>query len=170
MTYSILTINEFCSGYMYFVQKCLNVSKPNVVKALDYICYLSDLLDEIPLVGWEGVRDAHGELLRQIEQGRIIWDDTRTINKAILRVAAEAAAANSSKGKTPSSASGKNSGPTKHPCPKYQDNSCEFASTHTADNMTWLHCCATCLWVCKQKYSHPKAICNRQKSMDDKPN
>ena len=72
-TYSSLTINEFCNGYLLYVHDCLNVSVPIVAKALDYLDYIRDLLDDIPLTGWSGVRDAHSEILRSIEQGRLVW-------------------------------------------------------------------------------------------------
>ena len=64
-------------------------SHSNVDKALVYLMYLTELLDDIPSLGWEGVRAAHGEVLRQIEQGRLLWDDhparTLAINKALRR-------------------------------------------------------------------------------------
>ena len=52
-TYGSLTINEFVSGYMIYIHDCLNGKNPDVLKALDYVAYLHDLLDDIPLIGWE---------------------------------------------------------------------------------------------------------------------
>ena len=88
-TYSSLTGNEFCNGYLVYVHDCLNVTVPDVARAIDYLDYLKDLLDDIPLTGWDGVRDAHGEVLRSIEQGRLIWTDvparTKAVGKALRR-------------------------------------------------------------------------------------
>ena len=66
-TYETLTVGEFCTGYKRYVIDNLKGHKPNVNVALDYLYYLNELLDEIPLLGWEVVREAHGEILRMVE-------------------------------------------------------------------------------------------------------
>ena len=88
-TYSSLSINEFCAGYITFVKDNLGSIKPDIDIALDDLNYLNDLLDEVPLMGWEAVRAAHGEMLRSVEQGRLIWGDkpkrSRLFTKALRR-------------------------------------------------------------------------------------
>ena len=171
-TYSSLSINEFCSGYLVYINDCLNVARPEVAWALDYISYLDDLLDEIPLVGWEGVRDAHGELLCQIEQGGLTCSNipahTKAIEKAIRKARILAELKKNSPSVTKKSQAQTNLGMNKCPCPKFQDNSCEFAATHKSDGTAWLQCGATCLRTRGQGYSHPKAICNQQKALEEK--
>ena len=178
-TYNTLSVNEFCSGYMLYIQDCLNNSPPDVVRALDYIDYLHDLLDDIPLIGWERVRAAHGELLRLVEQGRLLWSDiparSKAINKALRRaqLAGEPQPSQSSGDKTiVGSAQKSNNTPSnnapKKPCPQYQTNSCDFASAHVSEGVVLLHCCATCLRTRNQKYSHPRASCKRQRALEDK--
>ena len=66
-----------------YVMDCLYCAQPNVKRALDYLLYLNNLLDDVPLSGWEAVRDAHGEILRQIEQGRLVWDNQPARTAAI---------------------------------------------------------------------------------------
>ena len=81
-TYSTLSVEEFCKGYLTYIVDSLRGDKPNVDVALDYSGYLHELLDEAPLQGWEVVREAHGEILRQIEQCRLKWEDVVARNKA----------------------------------------------------------------------------------------
>ena len=174
-TYDSLSINEFCNGFLLYVHDCLSLPKPDVVNALDYLDYLRDLLDDIPLMGWEGVRDAHGEILRSIEQGRLTWTNvparSKAIGKALRRahMAYQAAGGTGGDSSASPNASKKSSkSKTEKPCPDYQIQDCEFKSNHSSDGTLWLHCCATCLRVRRQRYTHPKAECNRQKSLDDK--
>ena len=157
-TYSSLTINEFCSGFMSYAEDCLLLPVPNIKHALDYITYLRDLMDEIPLTGWEGVRDAHAEVLRSIEQNRLIWLDipnrTKHLTKALRRAQHPALA--------PITPQPKSFKPTqnlsndKRPCPEFQTLSCTHPATHTEDGLTWLHNCATCLRVKGQKVLTPE--------------
>ena len=56
----------------------------------------------------------------------------------------------------------------KKPCQKYQTNECTERAAHSDDDVTWLHCCATCWRVKLQKYSHSKLDCNRNKALADK--
>ena len=176
-TYGSLTIDEFCSGYLTYVMDCLYCAQPNVKRALEYLLYLNNLLDDVPLSGWEAVRDAHGEILPQIEQGRLVWDNqparTAAINKALRRAHLE----NSNfKSKTPNkkakvaggSSPYSNKGPEKKPCPEYQTESCQFTSHHTSEGVNWRHCCATCWRVKRQPFSHPKVNCKRQQNFDAK--
>ena len=126
-------------------------------------------------MGWSGVRDAHGEILRLIEQGRLKWTNiparTKAIGKALRRVhlAAQAKINSKSKG-SPRSQASKQKEPqvAKRTCPEYQLGDCSFAANHTTDGVQWLHCCATCYRVRRQRYTHTKAECNRQKSMEGK--
>ena len=92
-TYDSLSVNEFCSGYIVFVKDYLVSDKPNLDVALDDLNYLTDLIDEIPLMGWETVRSAHGEVLRLIEQDRLkpyagltwkSWQRRRLVQSQIL--------------------------------------------------------------------------------------
>ena len=53
-TYDTLTVDEFCSGSMLYVEDSLQGTDPDVKQALDYLGYLHDLIDEIQLQGWEG--------------------------------------------------------------------------------------------------------------------
>ena len=164
--YDSLTINEFCSGYMVFVNECLEGDEPNVPKALDYISYLRDLLDEIPLMEWPAVRDAHGEILRQIEQNRLNWDDvgarTKQLNKAFRRAHLE--------GLGESIRGGQPAQPqlVKRPCTDYQTKCCTVKGSHVEDGVKLLHCCATCYKLKKQKYGHPKVECRKQKLLNEK--
>ena len=170
-TYDTLSIYEFCSGYLVNVIDCLYDPRPDVDKALDYLLYLNDLLDDIPLAGWDAVRDAHGEVLRQIEQGRLLWDDrparALAFSKAIRRAHLEntTVAKPASTGKVTDNKADK---VVKKPCPEYQTSSCEFKNTHTSQGTSWLHSCATCWKVKRQRHSHPKTECNRQQSIDEK--
>ena len=84
-TYGTLTVDEFCAGYMMYVEDSLHGADPDVSQALDYLAYLRDLLDEIPLQGWEGVRAAHGEVLRLVEQCRLQWEDSHTCLAKVCR-------------------------------------------------------------------------------------
>ena len=108
-TYDSLTVNEFCNGFLVQVHDCLNLPKPDVFRALDYLDYLRDLLDDIPLMGWDGVRDAHGEILRSIEQGRLMWTDipaqSKAIGKALRRAHMAWQASNEIKSRSPPSSS-----------------------------------------------------------------
>ena len=153
---------------MSYAEDCLLLPTPNVKHALDYISYLRDLMDEIPLTGWVGVKDADAEVLRSIEQNRLSWLDipnrTKHLTKAIRRAQHPALAP-----ATPQPKSFKptqNPGNEKMPCPEFQTLSCPHPATLTDEGLTWLHNCATCLRVNGQKYSHPKAEFNRQKALD----
>ena len=53
-TYDSLSVEEFCNGYLMYIQDCLLAPKPDIFSALDYLDYLRDLLDDIPLMGWSG--------------------------------------------------------------------------------------------------------------------
>ena len=172
-TYDSLSINEFSNGFLLFVLDCLNLPVPDVTKAIDYLDYLRDLFDDIPLVGWSGVKDAHGEVLRSIEQGRLIWSDiparTKAIGKALRRAHLAVQAKVKTKGKSSDSGDKTDQkGEVKKPCPEYQSQECSFKANHSSDGIKWLHCCATCLRVRHQRYSHPKAECNRQKALEEK--
>ena len=105
-----------------------------------------------------------------IEQNRLIWLDipnrTKHLTKALRRAQHPALAPITPQPK--SFKSTQNLSNDKRPCPEFQTLSCTHPATHTEDGLTWLHNCATCLRVKGQKYSHPKAECNRQKAMDAK--
>ena len=168
-TYRTLTINEFCSGYLTFVRDNLNCDKPDLHVARDDLNYLGQLMDEIPLFGWENVRTAHGEVLRMVEQARLKWADkaarTEQLTKALRRAQLEDGEDDEAQLAPPPPPK-----PTrvKKPCPKYQTNECEEKATHLLDDISWLHCCAICWRVKKQKYSHSKQDCNRSKAMQSK--
>ena len=157
--YDSLTVGEFCSGYMRFVIDNLKGEKPNVNIALDYLYYLNELLDEIPLMGWDVVREAHRDILRMVEQCRLNWDDTqdrsRQITKALRRAHVMLGSV-------------KSKDANKKPCPDFQTSVCVEGGSHIENEIMLLHCCATCYKIKKQKYSHTKAECNRQKAIDSK--
>ena len=172
IAYATLSVNEFVIGYMMYLRECLMLPKPDVARALDYLIYLHDLLDEIPSVGWSGVKAAHGEIWRTIEQGRLRWDDTvsrsKILTKALRReLLATRLKAEQAKSQAEASLDKKHQ-TEKKPCPKYQEGECSNKTAHTSDNVTWMHCCATCLKVKHIKYSHTKAGCRRQKAFDEK--
>ena len=73
-TCGCLSVKEFCTGYLTYIEDSLKGSKPKIDVALEYLSYLHELLDEVPLLGWEVVRDAHGEILRLVEQCRLKWE------------------------------------------------------------------------------------------------
>ena len=136
---------------------------------------IRDLLDDIPLTGWDGVRDVHSEVLRSVEQGRLVWTDvsacTKAITKALRRAHLAMLAKSEDKGKGKDKGGKSKSAVAKvekRPCVEYQTQNCDFTATHTTDGVIWMHCCATCLRTRHQCYSHPKAICNRQKSLEEK--
>ena len=147
-TYGCLSVKEFCTGYLTYMEDSLKGSKPKIDVALDYLSYLHELLDEVPLLGWEVVRDAHGEILRLVEQCRLKWEDVNARGKAIskaLRRAKLQALERAMSGQAESK-------PVKisiekKPCVEYQKNECPEKSSHKEENVVWLHCCATCYRV-----------------------
>ena len=167
-TYGSLSINEFCSGFITYVKDNLSGPNPDINVALDDLVYLGELLDEIPSFTWEAVRTAHGEILRLIEQARLKWVDkqarakflTIALRRAHMQILAKQAQNSVSEAKRPAI--------EKKPCPQYQLSECPEKGTHSEEKITWLHCCATCYKVKKQRYAHPKTECNRQKAIQDK--
>ena len=117
--------------------------RPNVEKALDYLGYLHELLDEVPLLGWEVVREAHGEILRLVEQCRLKWDNVVERGKAVTKALRRARLQDEER-KALKAAESKVTNANKKPCPQYQTNECSEKGTHSKDWVTWLHCCTTC--------------------------
>ena len=158
-----------------YIKDCLTGSQPDVGRALDYLAYLHDLLDEIPLLTWEVVRDAHSEVLRLVEQGRLIWTDTVarsvSLSKALRRAKfnkdeADRLAAEKAVGARKGSSSSEAS--DKKPCPKFQTQTCEEPGNHVDGGITLLHCCSTCYRTKKQRYGHSREVCQRQQKLDEK--
>ena len=177
-TYDSLTIDEFCSSFTMYIEDALRCPEPNVAVALDYSTYLRDLMDEVPMTTWEGVKAAHGELLRQIEQGRVKWYDVnersrilaKALRKEVLALTLKPQAGRKSI-VTNAQTGNQNAQLDRKPCEPYQTAACHRQATHTNDGCIWLHCCATCYKIKNHKFSHPRSECNRQKALDakDKP-
>ena len=160
-TYDTFSIDEFVSGYRKYVEDCLLYDKPDVNCDLYSIAYLNDRLDEVPLNSWGAVRDAHGEVLRQIEQGRQKWDRVNDRSRAFSKALRMAAVPMLEPAmKAPKRQVQQHTAQEKKPCPDYQSRSCDKPGTHVQDDVVLYHSCATCLRVKGQQYSPPSVECN----------
>ena len=133
-TYGSLSIDEFCSGFLMYAEDALRGPKPNVLTALDYLVYLRDLMDEVPSLGWEDTRAAHGEVLRQVEQDRLDWHDvqarTRTLAKAVMRARfAPSSRRDGNAGNTSKWPQGLSPQLDRKPCVAFQTQACPKTST-----------------------------------------
>ena len=172
-TYSSLTVDEFCIGYNMFIEDSLEGTEPDVARAQDYLTYLHDLLSEIPLMGWEPVREAHGEMLWLVEQCRLDWENSKARSRALAKALRRAHLESLKKAESEDKGNGGDDKPpvpqkVKRPCPEYQTEKCEESATHFNDGVTWLHCCATCYRYKQQRYTHTCSEGRRQKAKDDK--
>ena len=143
----------------------------DVPKALDYLIHLHDLLYEVQPVGWDGVKAAHGEVLRNIEQGRLKWDDVSARSKILSKVLRRELLVARLKAESDLNSGSQNQSTPqleKRLCLQYQDQTCPEAGAHVSDGIYMMHFCATCWRVKHQKYSHPKAGCRRQKSLESR--
>ena len=65
-----------------FVQRCLVVMSAQDTKTRDNMAHhLVDMMSDCDLYGWETVREFHGVLINQMEQGHLSWAESEQILK-----------------------------------------------------------------------------------------
>ena len=74
-TYDTLCISEFVVGYCGVIVANLPVSDDTHV-ARDHVDYLSDVMGDIEGGEWDHVRNSHRQVLHQVEQGQLVWENT----------------------------------------------------------------------------------------------
>ena len=73
-TYDTLSVPEFVVGYCGVIIANLSIMQETRV-ASDHFNYLSDMVSDIEGGEWEHVRNSHRQVLHQVEQGQLIWED-----------------------------------------------------------------------------------------------
>ena len=168
-TYDTMSIPEFVVGYCKIAMASLPVSCDTEVTA-DHMGYLSDVMSDIEGGEWELVRNSHRQVLHQIEQGQLTWEDTTardTFRSKYLQRAERAAGLGKSfKNNNAGGGNGMNVMPRGQACGPYQSNRCVFTSHHQSNGQNWVHMCATCQRVTGQKNPHPECECKRKLAHD----
>ena len=164
-TYDTLSIPEFVVGYCSVIVANLpNI--PDTRVAIDHICYMSDVMSDIEGGDWDHVRNSHRQVLHQVEQGQITWEDTAARDafraKTLQRAERAAGMGKTLKAQNTQVGGGVNAMPRGPPCTPYQNNPCVFTTHHQTNGQTWVHMCATCVRVTGQRNPHPDCECKRR--------
>ena len=126
--------------------------------------HLMGLMQDATDFPWEGVRNAHGIILAQIEMGGCNGRHTQN-NGAEAHICQRASAA------SPQSShnSSKRQAGTRHShtegpvfCLPYQDGACVYQGDHDTSRGSVRHICAYCLKATGHAYPHPEKKCRRK--------
>ena len=165
-TFDSMSIPEFVAGYC----KIVIASLPDVKVTADHVGYLADVMSDIEGGQWELVRNSHRQVLHQIEQGQLVWEDVAARDsfrsKYLQRAERAAGLGKSFKNNNMGGGGAADVMPRGLACGPFQSNRCVFSSHHQSNGQNWVHMCATCQRVTGQKNPHPECECKRKLAHD----
>ena len=156
--YDELTVAEFCYGYLKIAK-----NDKYMIKHLEQLTHLATLYK------WEDVRNCHGFILTEMEQGRLKWGDNfqalfeayAKITRINLEVPDRRSDVMKIKSGTKSSVQNKQG---QIVCFKFQRGNCSERNSHVSSAGYLLHNCEHCFKMTGNLYNHPAFECRRKNS------
>lgn len=155
--YEDLNVQEFTFGYL----SCMRAASTTEDTRSIMLQHLQGLMQDATDYPWEGVRNAHGIILAQMEMGRLEWENREKILELRRTYAqrADVPATTGSKRQPPTRPS-YTEGPVF--CLAFQDGQCSHTGDHDTSRGNVKHICAYCLKATGHAYPHPEKKCRRK--------
>ena len=158
-----LSLQEFMFG-------CLNiildgVDESDFVQQRAMLALLRDICSDAMEFSWENARNCYAIILQQMEQGRLTWSDTESLQQLRRTYAHKSAPASSHAfSKSSNSVSPAKGTCTSGPlyCYKFQEGTCSFSADHSTTRGSVRHICAYCLKAVGAAYNHGEHECQRK--------
>ena len=151
VSYDSLSIGQWVSGFATIIKD----EKDKKIKQ-NMLEYLSEIMEDSHDFGWGAAKGAHAVLLCKMEEGRLDWSDTVTIDRVRRTYAHKVQSQNPNVPGTKKNFGKDN--PT--PCKFFQKGTCSHKIDHEHNNHLYLHVCSFC-FASGRKYPHALKDCKK---------